>query len=345
MSEESLAGQHPPLKVAVVGAGYWGPNLVRNFTELESSEVVAVCDRDEGRLEGLGRRYPGLRKYTDFAQALSDDSIEAVSICTPVATHEALAVAALKAGKHVLVEKPMAHSVAAAEAMIAAARAADRILMVDHTFVYSGPVRLIKSIVSTGELGELLYFDSVRINLGLFQTDVNVIWDLAPHDLSIMDFLLQREPRAVSAIGSRHFGDLQNIAYLTVRFEGELIAHSHVNWLAPVKLRTTLIGGSKKMIVYDDLAPSDRVKVYDKGVVVDGDPSRRNQILIDYRTGDMLSPRIDKTEPLKRMCGEFVSSIREKRAPLTDGAAGLRVVRLLEAAQESIDGGGTLIEL
>jgi predicted dehydrogenase len=244
-----------------------------------------------------------------------------------------------------MVEKPLTHSVASSEQLIEVARARKLVLMVDHTYVFSGPVRLIKSIVDAGELGRLLYFDSVRINLGLFQSDVNVLWDLAPHDLSIMDHLLGCDPEWVAAVGSKHFGELENIAYLTVSFGGGLIAHLHVNWLAPVKLRSTVIGGTRKMIVYDDLDPSDRVKIYDKGVNLSTDRAERDRVLIDYRTGDMFAPHTDKTEPLRRACDHFAESIRLGRPPITDGEAGLRVVRILEAAQLSLETEGARVPL
>jgi predicted dehydrogenase len=333
------------LRVGVIGAGYWGPNLIRNFAALEGCALGAVCDADPARLAPIGRGHPGVRLEREPRALLEDPALDALAICTPVHTHHPLARAALAAGKHVLVEKPMAHSLAAARELVELAAAEQRVLMVDHTFVYSGPIRKMRALIESGEIGELLYFDSVRINLGLFQKDVNVLWDLAPHDLSIMDHLLQREPRWVSAIGTTHFGELENLAYVTVRFDGSLIAHFHVNWLAPVKIRRTVIGGSKKMIVYDDLDPSDRVKIYDKGVSINADRAERDRMLIDYRTGDMHAPRIDKTEPLAEVCAHFVECARHGRRPATDGEAGLRIVRLLEAAQQSIARDGARVAL
>lgn len=333
------------LRVGVIGAGYWGPNVIRNLSALENCSLQAVCDADPARLAPVARLYPAVRRERDARALLEDPTLDALAICTPVHTHFALAKAALEADKHALVEKPMAHSVAAASSLVELAAARAKTLMVDHTFVYSGPVRAMRTLIESGEIGELLYFDSVRINLGLFQKDVNVVWDLAPHDLSIMDHLLEREPRWVSAIGSAHFGQLENLAYITVRFDGPLIAHFHVNWLAPVKIRRTVIGGSKKMIVYDDLDPSDRVKIYDKGVSINADRAERDRMLVDYRTGDMLAPRIDKTEPLSAVCAQFVDCALEGKRPLTDGHAGLRVVRLLEAAQQSIARDGARVDL
>ncbi len=334
-----------PLRVGVIGAGYWGPNIIRNLVALESCTLQAVCDTDPARLAPLERLYPGVRRERDARTLLADPELDALVICTPVHTHFPLAKAALEANKHVLIEKPMTHSLEAATRLVELADARGRTLMVDHTFVHSGPIRKMRALIDSGELGELLYFDSVRINLGLFQKDVNVLWDLAPHDLSIMDHLLQREPRWVSAIGSAHFGKLEDLAYITVRFDGALIAHFHVNWLAPVKIRRTVIGGSKKMIVYDDLDPSDRVKIYDKGVSFNADRDERDRLQVDYRTGDMLAPKIDKTEPLQAVCAQFVDCALHGKRPLTDGRAGLRVVQLLEAAQQSIARDGARVSL
>jgi len=331
--------------IAVVGCGYWGPNLVRNFAALPECELRWLCDLDPARLTALQRRYPGARSTTDVEALLRQPDVDAVAICTPLHTHHALASAALTAGKHVLVEKPLADSVERSEELVAQAEAAGLVLQVDHTFVYSGAVQKIRSIVESGTLGELLYFDSVRINLGIFQSDMNVVWDLAPHDLSIMDHVIGRQPRWVSAIGTAHFGELENLAYLTLVFDDSLIAHLHVNWLAPVKIRSTLIGGSRRLIVYDDLAPGEAVRVYDKGVTLQSDADARSQALVDYRVGDMFAPHLDKTEPLERVCRDFVDSIARGGRPLTDGEAGLRVVRILEAAQQSLRKNGERVHL
>lgn len=332
-----------PIRVAVVGCGYWGPNIIRNFSELSDSELRIVCDRIPSRLEPIARRYPTVVTLDRFEEIIDDPQIDAVAICTPVRTHFELARAALEAGKHVLVEKPLSHSTATSAALVELARANDLTLMVDHTFVYSGAVRTIKSIIDSGEIGEVLYFDSVRINLGMFQHDVNVVWDLAPHDVSIMDYLLQSRPVWLSANGTTHFGDMENMAYITIKFEGSLLANFHVNWLAPVKLRSTIIGGSKRMIVYDDLAPSEKVRVYDKGVNINGSQSERRKYLVDYRSGDMFAPQIDKTEPLRNVCETFIKSIQTTSRPITDGEAGHRVVRILEASQDSLSHDGKRI--
>ncbi|MEN8183843.1 MAG: Gfo/Idh/MocA family oxidoreductase [Myxococcota bacterium] len=323
-------------RVAVIGCGYWGPNLIRNFSSLESAEVRWVCDLDPGVLAGLKARYPAVRTSTDPREAIDDPEVDAVAICTPVATHAGLALQALQGGKHILVEKPLTDSTETAEELVALAERSGLILQVDHTFVYSGAVRKVAEIVRSGELGELLYIDCVRINLGLFQSDVNVVWDLAPHDLSIIDHLVGQEPHWVSAIGSRHLAPVESQAYVTMQFEGSLIAHLHVNWLAPVKLRSTVIGGSRKMIVYDDLAPSEKVRVYEKGVSLQSGAPERARALVDYRVGDMLAPHLDKTEPLESVCLSFLDAIRTGTPPATDGRSGLRIVRQLEAAQKSL---------
>ncbi|MDX6612652.1 MAG: hypothetical protein QOD75_1838 [Blastocatellia bacterium] len=333
--------------IGIIGCGYWGPNLLRNFAENEAAELRAICDVDASRLASIGRRYPAARTTTDYAELLNDPELQAIVIATPVATHFPIARQALLAGKHVLIEKPLTASVREAEELVALAAETGLTLMVDHTFVYTGAVRKIKEIVNNGELGDLLYFDSNRINLGLFQRDINVVWDLAPHDLSIMDFIIQRQPAALTAIGSCHIEQgIENIAYVMLMFPDEFIAHFHFNWLSPVKIRRTLIAGSRKMILYDDIEPTEKVRVYDKGVTAnrgDGDKEAAYQTLVSYRTGDVWAPKLDSTEALHYVCNEFLEAIQNKRPPLTDGAAGLRVVSLLEAAQQSIKAGGRLI--
>lgn len=331
--------------IGVIGCGYWGPNVIRNFAVLEDAEMRSIFDLDPRRMEPQLRRYPALRPAGDVAEILDDPGIDAVAICTPVASHYELARAALEAGKHVMLEKPMTHSVETAEALVELADSRGLMLHVDHTFVYTGAVQKIHSIIESGEMGDLLYLDSVRINLGLFQSDVNVVWDLAPHDVSIMVHLIDRDPLWVSAIGSAHYGTLESQAYVTIKYPGSLIAHLHVNWLAPVKLRSTVIGGSKRMIVYDDLEPSEKLRIYDKGVTLSNDRRRRQQALVDYRIGDMFSPYIDKTEPLEQACRTFLDAIARGRPSLTDGRAGLAVVRVLEAAQRSILKEGERIHL
>jgi predicted dehydrogenase len=334
--------------IGVIGCGYWGPNLLRNFAENEAAQLRWICDTDETRLAAMGRRYPGARTTTDCRELIDDVELDAIAVVTPVATHFQLAKDALLAGKHVLVEKPLTSTVRDAEELIELAKKNERTLMVDHTFVYTGAIRKMKEIVKSGELGELLYFDSVRINLGLFQRDINVLWDLAPHDLSIMDYLIERQPLGLSALGSCHIEPgIENIAYMVMKFSDDFIAHFHFNWLAPVKIRRTLIAGARKMILYDDIEPTEKVRVYDKGVTANRTTDREAnyQTLISYRTGDVWAPKLDATEALHYVVAEFLDAIRGNRQPLTDGAAGLRVVRLLEAAQSSIKCSGQFVEI
>ena len=279
------------VNVGVIGYGYWGPNLVRNFQEAQGAKVVAVSDLNSARLRLVETRYPSVRTTADACEVINDPQIDAVVIATPVSSHYSLAMEALKAGKHVLVEKPLTACSADAERLIEEAERRRLTLMVDHTFVYTGAVRKMRELAAAGALGEIYYYDSVRVNLGLFQHDVNVIWDLAVHDLSIMDYLLPARPVAVSATGVSHVtGRSENIAYITAFFESNLIGHIHVNWLAPVKVRRTLLGGSKQMIVYDDLESSEKLKVYDKGITVDNGCETVHNLLVSYRTGDMWAP-------------------------------------------------------
>jgi predicted dehydrogenase len=335
------------LKIAVVGCGYWGPNLVRNFASTPGVEVAWVCDLDEVRLADIARKFRVGRTTTRYDEVLADATVDAVAIATPVATHRKLGELALRAGKHLWVEKPLCGTVEDAEALVLLAREKNRRLLCDHTFIYTPAVRKIRELIAAGELGDILYFDSVRINLGLFQSDANVIWDLGPHDLSIANHVLGKRPLEVSAIGVRHVdGAFENMAYVTQRYEGNLVSHFHFNWLAPVKLRMTLIGGSKKMVVYDDLDPSGKVRVYDKGIDVtrpEADAEARRRALVSYRSGDMWSPRLDNTEALSLAARDFVRAITEGTPPLADGEAGLEVVRALQAAQRSLEQNGVFV--
>ena len=335
------------INIGVIGCGYWGPNLLRNFAENDGAQLRWICDLDEQRLASMSRRYPMAQTTTDYRVVVNDPSVDAVAVVTPVATHFPIAKELLRAGKHVLLEKPLAANAREAEELIELAEQNRRTLMVDHTFVYTGAVRKMKEIVSSGELGDLLYFDSVRINLGLFQRDINVLWDLAPHDLSIMDYLIERQPHTVSALGSSHIErGIENIAYLVMLFPDEFIAHFHFNWLAPVKIRRTMIAGSSKMVLYDDIEPTEKVRVYDKGVTASRSSRESDyQTLVSYRTGDVWAPKLDSTEALRYVVAEFLDAIRDDRPSLTDGYAGLRVVRLLEAAQRSMKNGGQAISL
>jgi predicted dehydrogenase len=336
------------INVAVVGAGYWGPNLIRNFSACPLTKLVAVCDKDRGRLDKVLAAYPGVEKIGDVESLLARPDVDAVAIATPVGTHAPIGMAALSAGKHVLLEKPMAGSVRDAEELVRTAKQAGRILMVDHTFIYGGPVRKIKEIIDSGDLGDIYFVDSVRINLGLFQHDVNVVWDLAPHDLSIMDHIIGKLPKSLSAFGTCHTkpeSGIEDVAYLNLDFGDGLSASFHVNWLSPVKIRHFLVGGSRKGLVYNDLSPDEKIKVYDRGITVSEDVEARRGVLIGYRTGDVWSPKIDQSEALRNMVAHFAECIRDGKQPLTDGEAGLRVVRILEAAQRSIKAQGGRITL
>jgi predicted dehydrogenase len=336
------------IRVAVVGAGYWGPNLIRNFAACPDTHLVAVCDRDTKRLAMALSEYPGVEPIRQFDEIVDRSDIDAVAIATPVSTHAPMGIAALQAGKHVLIEKPLAASVADAEKLVATAGKVGRVLMVDHTYIYSGPVQRIKQIIDAGELGDLYFIDSVRINLGMFQHDVNVVWDLAPHDLSILDYLVGRLPRSISAFGSCHaneVAEIEDVAYLNLDFSDGLVASFHVNWLSPVKVRHFIVGGSKKSIVYDDLEPAERVKVYDRGITINDDMEAKRGVMVGYRTGDVWSPHIPQVEPLAQMVRHFAECIRENKQPLTNGEAGLRIVKILEAAQRSIKAQGGRITI
>ncbi|MEX1232336.1 MAG: Gfo/Idh/MocA family oxidoreductase [Planctomycetaceae bacterium] len=331
------------IRVAVIGAGYWGPNLIRNFMMCPTTELAAVCDLDTARLAKVLLQYPSVEAVASYDDLLKRADIDAVAIATPVRFHGSMGLAALEAGKHVLIEKPMAGSVREAEELVRLAEAKHLTLMVDHTFVYSPPVRKIKELIDSGEIGELFYVDSVRINLGLFQHDVNVVWDLAPHDLSILDYLVGRLPKSISAFGSCHTEssrEIEDVAHLNLDFGRGFMASFHVNWLSPVKIRQFLIGGSKKGIVYNDLEVAEKVKVYDRGITVQPTDDTKRELLIGYRTGDVWSPHIEQQEPLQNMVRHFAECVENNAAPLTGGAAGLRVVQILEAAQRSIKAQG-----
>lgn len=324
--------------VGVIGYGYWGPNLVRNFYEVPGCIVRCVCDRDPSRLDLVQARYPTVEVTTTWTDLVARSDIDLVVIATPVASHFELAEGALRSGKHVLVEKPLAASVEQAEKLVELAGARGLLLMVDHTFVFTPAVQKIRELVVSGELGELYYYDSVRVNLGLFQHDVNVIWDLAVHDLSILTFVTGLRPTQVSATGAAHIpGSPEDTAFMTLFFDGPMIGHVHVNWLAPVKVRRTLIGGSKKMVVYDDIEPSEKVKVYDSGVDVEvADTEDLRAVLVSYRTGDMLAPKLSAQEALRIEAEHVLACLRGEADPLVPGEVGLEVVRILQAASESI---------
>lgn len=324
------------LRLGVIGYGYWGPNVVRNFLGHQDCKIVTICDTSSAALARVLAAHPGIRVTTDPDAVLLATDIDAVAIITPVSYHYELAKKALENGKHVFVEKPFTTTSAEAEALIQLAEHRRLQIMVDHTFLFTGAVRKIKQLIDDGTLGRLYYYDSTRVNLGLFQHDVNVLWDLAPHDLAIMDYLIGVEPELVVATGGAHVNNLENIAYLTVYFPNNVLAHINVNWLSPVKMRTTLVGGQKRMLVWNDLDPAEKVRIYDKGAEVKNEAGV-HAALVSYRTGDMYAPKIEETEALKVETRYFLDCIMNGTQPINDGLAGLRVVRILEAAEQSLN--------
>jgi predicted dehydrogenase len=333
------------LRIGVIGYGYWGPNIVRNFHSQGCSEVALVCDKSPIVQERLKKAHPGIAFTSDPLEVVKSPNIDVVAVVTPVCTHFELAKAALENGKHVFVEKPFTCSVAQAEALIELADRKNLQIMVDHTFLFTGAVKKIRQLVDDGALGDLYYYDSLRVNLGLFQHDVNVIWDLAPHDLSIMDHVIKEKPEVVVATGEKHLNGVEDIAFITVYFPKRIIAHINVNWLSPVKVRTTLIGGEKKMLVWNDLEADEKIRVYDKGVSMASNPSNLHQLLVSYRSGDMWAPQVEQIEALRAETAYFMKCIDENKKPFNDGVAGLRVVRILEAAEKSVRNRGEAITL
>ena len=333
------------IKLGVIGYGYWGPNIVRNFSALEETKVISVCDRNPDVLKHIKRDYPAVHTTPDFNEIVSSPDIDAVAIVTPVFTHHELAKKALENGKHIFVEKPFVSTVDQAEELIELADKKNLKIMVDHTFLFTGAVRKIKELVDNDILGDLYYYDSMRVNLGLFQHDINVIWDLAPHDLSIMDYVIKEKPDAVVASGKPHLNSrFEDVAFITVYFTNNMIAHFNVNWLSPVKVRTTLIGGEKRMLVWNDLDADEKIKVYDKGVKVENKEGIYN-LLVSYRSGDMWAPKVAQTEALKIEAEYFIECISNGKTPFNDGHMGLRVVKMLEASNNSLKNEGKLIKL
>jgi predicted dehydrogenase len=332
------------VRVGVIGFGYWGPNIVRNLNALDRCNLVSVCDTNASALKRAQKTYPALTLTTDVNEVLRSTEIDAVAIVTPVWTHFDLAKAALENGKHVFVEKPFTSNSAQAAELIELAARKNLRIMVDHTFLFSGSVRKIRQLVDDGTLGPLYYFDSTRVNLGLFQHDVSVVWDLAPHDLSIMDHVIGQQPEAVVATGGNHFNELADMAFITVYFPGNVTAHVNVNWLSPVKVRMTLIGGRDKMLVWNDLEVDEKIKVYDKGVNVTSGQGLY-ELLVSYRSGDVWSPKVEATEALSVELGYFLNCVLDGTTPTNDGEAGLRIVRLLESAEQSLKNRGQLVLL
>src|SRR3989441_10629605 len=332
------------IRIGVLGYGYWGPNIVRNLRSLDGCEVAVVCDKSAAALKRLKHAYPDQAVTADPSELLTSADIDAVAVVTPVCTHFELAKAALQNGKHVFIEKPFTSTTRQAEELIELAERKNLRIMVDHTFLFTGAVRKMRQLIDEGVLGDLYYYDSTRVNLGLFQQDVSVVWDLAPHDLSIMDFLIQEKPEAVVATGEAHLNGLVDVAFITVYFPRNTIAHINVNWLSPVKVRTTLIGGEKKMLVWNDVEADEKLKIYDKGVQMNGRQGLY-ELLVSYRSGDMWAPRVDQAEALKVELNYFIDCVTKDQRPFNDGVAGLRVVKLLEAADRSLRERGRAIEL
>ena len=332
------------IRVGIVGYGYWGPNIARNFDRVEECRVVRICDSNRDALERVRKSLPGIETTTELSEVVEAPDIDAAAIVTPVSTHFELARRALENGKHVFVEKPFTATSDQALKLIEIAERGNLKIMVDHTFLFTGAVRKIKQLVEDGVLGQLYYYDSTRVNLGLFQHDVNVIWDLAPHDISIMNYVIGQKPEAVVATGGNHVSEHEYVAYVTVYFPGDVIAHVNVNWLSPVKVRTTLLGGEKKMVVWNDLDADEKVKVYDKGVQI-GNRLGLYDLLVSYRSGDMWSPKLDQTEALKLETQAFIDCISNGGKLLNDGWSGYMVVCMLEAADKSLKNRGGLIRM
>lgn len=330
--------------VGVIGYGYWGPNIVRNFHATDGFRVQAVCDKSPDSLQRARKVYPGLTFTQDARDILESRDIDVVAVITPAWTHYELAKTALLNGKHVFVEKPFTWSSGQAEELIEIAERKHLKIMVDHTFLFTGAVKKIREMVDENVLGDLYYYDSLRVNLGLFQHDVNVIWDLAPHDLSIMDHVIQAEPEALVATGERHVNGHEDMAFITLYFPRNVIAHVNVNWLSPVKVRTTLIGGEKRMLVWNDLEADEKIKIYDKGVSIANQENLHN-LLVSYRSGDMWAPRVPDVEALKAELAYFYECLSNDTTPFNDGLAGLRIVRMLEAAELSVKNRGKTIQL
>jgi predicted dehydrogenase len=337
-------GPAAELRIGVIGYGYWGPNVVRNLHGLDNCQLVAICDSNPANLQGARQARPDVELTGDCSELLTSTQIDAIAVVTPVWTHFDLAKSALQNGKHVFVEKPFTSTTQQAEELIELATRNRLKIMVDHTFLFTGAVRKIRQLVDNDTLGNLYYYDSTRVNLGLFQHDINVVWDLAPHDLSIMDYIIPKKPEAIVATGERHLNGHVDVAFITIYFPGNVIAHINVNWLSPVKVRTTLIGGEKRMLVWNDLEADEKLKVYDKGVQM-RTGHEIYDLLVSYRSGDMWAPKVEQTEALKAELAYFIDCILNDRTPINDGPAGLRVVKMLEAADRSLEERGTTIRL
>jgi len=327
--------------VGVIGCGYWGPNLVRNLSQLPISKVKYCCDLDERRLKHMKSLYPQVTTTKRFQDLIEDEEVAAVAIATPVTTHFPIARACLEGGKHVLIEKPLAGSIAEAEQLNTIAAKRGLVLFAGHTFVYNAAVEKMKSLVEAGELGEVFYVSSIRVNLGLFQEDINVIWDLAPHDISILNYIFGREPVTVSTFARSYIRPgIEDVAFIVLQYARGVVAHIHVSWLDPCKIRRTTLVGSKKMLVYDDTSTLEKIRVYDKGVTIQPHYDTFGEFQLAYRFGDIVVPKINDVEPLKKECIHFIECIKNGTTPASDGKAGLSVVRVVERACESAKLGG-----
>jgi predicted dehydrogenase len=331
------------MNVGIIGLGYWGPNLVRNFLAHSDVKSVVACDINEERLKTISHRFPSVILSNSCEETLTGDC-DLIVIATPVASHYPIAKKALQNGKHLWVEKPFTADISEAEELIELAESKNLQIFVDHTFIYNGAVIKMKELIDKNELGNILYFDSERINLGLFQKDVNVIWDLAPHDLSIMQYILGKKAKAISANGIANFNGKENIAHISIYFDDNCFAHFHVNWVSPVKIRRMIVGGDKKMLVYDDMENFEKIKVYDSGIEIK-EAEKIHEALVQYRIGDMFSPKVNQTEALALGAKECIDSIKQDRRPLTSGYDGLEVVKLLEASDKSLKSMGQIVEI
>jgi len=340
---EDNMGSHM-INIGVIGYGYWGPNIVRNFNSADGARVSMICDANEIALNRARKAYSTVATTTDCDDIVKSPDVDAVAVITPVSTHYELAKKSLENGKHIFVEKPFTATVAQAEDLVNIAEKKNLSIMVDHTFIFTGAVKKMKELIDSDKLGELYYYDSIRVNLGLIQKDINVVWDLAPHDFSIMDYLIEEKPVAVSSCGKAHVNGKEDVAYVTAYFQNNLVAHFNVNWLSPVKVRLTLVGGEKRMVVWNDSVADEKIRVYDKGVDVQSTEGIHN-LLVNYRSGDMWAPRVDQTEALKQEADYFVRCIADSEKPVNDGLAGARVVKMLEGCEFSLRGNGRMVYL
>lgn len=333
------------INIGIIGCGYWGPNLIRNFTQIKNCRLISVCDIDKNKIKKIKKIYPYLKCFFDYKEMIDESEIDAVVVSTPPQTHYQISYYALSKNKHVFIEKPMCLNSKDSKKLIQIANKNNLIILTGHTFIYSPSVQKIHEIIKNGDIGEILYIDSVRINLGLFQTNTNVLWDLAPHDISIINYILNKLPYKIRVEGITYYGKHENMAYISLYYPENIISHINVSWISPVKIRWTIIGGTNKMIVYNDLEESEKVKIYDRAILTHFDKQKEDKVKIEYRLGDIYIPHLLTTEPLFIECSDFIFSIIKKTPPLSDGKFGHYIVKILEAGQESINSGGKEIEI